>query len=194
MRPGIPNLVPVFLALTSFLKFEATCEKDDWTKLNDVLKEKLKPINFHISRAHDPEDISRLGDHANILIRDFLVDHPEVFEAVETNKKSKHAKHTSKTLAEAIKLKKELKKKAEAPNATLEDRKNFRLALRAISDLKKAEKRKEELKNFSTSRRVVFQEQMGLCQESNQGKLGRSPSASNLLQARSRQILPPDLY
>ena len=76
--------------------------------------------------------MSRLGDQANILIKEFLAEHPYEFEAIETDKKSKFIKHTSRTLAEAIKLKKDLKKKAEGPNATDEDRKRFRKALKAI--------------------------------------------------------------
>ena len=72
----------------------------------------------------------------NITIRDFLLEHPEVFEAVESNKKTKHVKHKSKTLEEAIKIKNNIKRKAQGPNATEKDRKEFRLALSSISDLK----------------------------------------------------------
>ena len=47
--------------------------------LNNNLKSKLNPINFHLSRATNPEDIVTLGDQANIIIREFLLEHPEVF-------------------------------------------------------------------------------------------------------------------
>ena len=75
-----------------------------------------------------------------------MIENPELFENIETTKRSKFKKHTSKTLEEAIKLKKDLKKKAEAKNATEEDRKRFRQALRAINDL-----------NHTTPRNFVFE-------------------------------------
>ena len=173
MWPSIQNLVPVFLSLTSLVK--ANCEDDEWTKLNEALKDKLKPINFHICRAQDPEDISKLGDQANIVIRDFLLEHPDIFEAEESSKKTKHVKHTSKTVAEAKQLKKELKKKAEAPNATLEDRKNFRLALRAISDLKKAEDRTEQLKTSKHQEGLYFKNKWDFSKKATKGNLDSVP-------------------
>ena len=37
MWPRIPNLLPVFIALSSFVKFDAVCEKHEWDKLNEIL-------------------------------------------------------------------------------------------------------------------------------------------------------------
>ena len=139
--------IPIFLTLSSIVKFvEPKIEKSEWKSLNERLKEKLVPINHHLCRSRNPEDIITLGDQANIVIRDFLLENPELFETVESAKKTKFKKHNSKTLEEAVKLKKELKKKAEYKDATEDDRRRFRLALRAISDIRKAEKRREEAK------------------------------------------------
>ena len=140
-----PNLLPIFLSLSTIVKFVVnTFEKEEWTSLNTELKIKLAPINHHINRAHVPEDIVILGDQANAVIRNFLLEHPDQFEAVEPTKKSKFINHPSKTLEEATELKKELKKKAFSKDATNDDKKRFRQALRAISDLKKAEKRRQQ--------------------------------------------------
>ena len=101
----------IFLALSSFVKLSAPkLERDEWNDLNNNLKSKLNPINFHLSRATNPEDIVTLGDQANIIIREFLLEHPEVFEATETGKNSKYTKHQPKSIEEATKLKKHLKK------------------------------------------------------------------------------------
>ena len=190
MWPRIPNLVPVFLTLTSLVKFQAICEKDEWTKLNETLKDKLKPINFHISRAEDPEDISRLGDQANILIRKFLLEHPDIFEAKEFSKKTKHIKHTSKTIAEAKLLKKELKKKAEAPNATLEDRMNFRLALRAISDLKRADERKEQIKTSKHQEGLYFKNKWEFSKKATKGDLDSVPEVPTFSKTVADKFYP----
>ena len=87
--------IPIFIALTSLIKFSAP----DLKELNKLLKTKLAPINYHLGRSNNPEDIRTLGDQANTVIRDFLIEHPEVFEQVEATKKSKFKKHTSNTLA-----------------------------------------------------------------------------------------------
>ena len=136
----------IFLSLTSLLKFELSCSKDEQTELNKALKQKLAPINYHLGRSNNPEDIKVLGNQANIIIRDFLLENPEAFEQIEATKKSKYKRHTSKTLEEAIKIKKELRNKVQGPNATIEDRKKFREALKAISDLRKIEKKMNNLK------------------------------------------------
>ena len=143
----VSMFIPIFLTLASVVKFvEPKIEKSEWKNLNEKLKEKLVPIHHHLCRSQTPEDIITLGDQANIVIRDFLLEHPELFETVESTKKTKFKKHNSKALEEAVKLKKELKRKAEHKDATEDDKKKFRLVLRAISDLRKAEKRREEAK------------------------------------------------
>ena len=97
--------IPIFLTLTSIVKFvEPKIEKSEWKSLNERLKEKLVPINHHLCRSRNPEDIITLGDQANIVIRDFLLENPELFETVESAKKTKFKKHSSKTLEEAVKL------------------------------------------------------------------------------------------
>ena len=55
-------------------------------------------------------------------------------------------KHQSKSLEESKRTKNDLWKKAFSVNGTEEDRKSFREAVRAISDLKKKERKKEDLK------------------------------------------------
>ena len=97
---------PIFISLTSIVKFEEPkIEKSEWDRLNNELKQKLAPINHHICKSKNPEDIITLGDQANIIIRDFLIENPELFENTETTKRSKYKKHTLKSLEEAIKLK-----------------------------------------------------------------------------------------
>ena len=137
----------IFLTLTSIIKFKLNAEKDELIELNKLLKQRLAPINYHLGRSNNPEDIQKLGDHANVIIRDFLLEHPEAFESVDTNKKSNnYIKHTSKTLEEAIKVKNALRKVIKRQNATPDDKKKFRAALNAIKDLRKLEHKKELIK------------------------------------------------
>ena len=85
-----PHIFPIFIALTCLVKFAVDAiEKKNWSKLNDELKNKLAPINYHINRSNNPQDTIVLGNQANIIIRDFLLEHPEEFEAIDTSKKSK---------------------------------------------------------------------------------------------------------
>ena len=96
----------IFLALSSIIKFVSPkLQKDEWSDINAKLKIKLTPINYHLCRASNPDDIIALGDQANIVIRDFLVDYPEVFEAKETGKETKYVKHVPKSMKEATNLK-----------------------------------------------------------------------------------------
>ena len=172
-----------YIALTSLVKFAADAlEKGDWSKLNDELKKKLAPINHHINRSNNPSDIIELGNLANITIRNFLLEHPEEFEATETSKKSKFQKQQRKTLEEATNLKKELRKKAFANNATEDDRKRFRACLRAICDLKKAENKKQLLKTSQHQESLYFKNKWDFAKNACKGTLGSTldpPGFSN---------------
>ena len=69
MWPRIPNLLPVFIALSSFVKFDVICEKNEWEKLNVVLKNKLEAVIHHLNRVNNPEDVSRLGDQQMVSLK-----------------------------------------------------------------------------------------------------------------------------
>ena len=149
-------LASIFLTLTSIVKFSLNVEKDDLKELNKLLKKKLTPINYHLGRSNHPEDIQTLGDQANIVIRDFLLEHPEAFEASDTSKNGKFIKHTGNTLEEAIKIKNNLRKIMKRRNTTSEDKKNFRAALNVIKELRKLEKKKEQIKQLDIKRKCIL--------------------------------------
>jgi hypothetical protein len=181
----------IFLALSSFVKFAAPkLERDEWNDLNNNLKSKLNPINFHLSRATNPEDIVTLGDQANIVIREFLLEHPEVFEATETGNNSKYTKHQPKSIEEATKLKKHLKKIANGQNATENDRKRFRLALRAISDLKKAQKRLDSAKTAKHQESLYLKNKWPFAKKAVKGTLDSKPEPPGFTKVQADQFYP----
>ena len=178
--------IPIFLALTSLVKFVAPkLQKDEWTDLNNQLKDKLTAVNFHLNRATNPDDIFILGDQANIVIRDFLLDNPEVFEATDTGKVSKFVKHVPKSLEAAVKLKKQLKRIANGPNATESDRKSFRLALRAVSDLKKAQHRLELAKTTKHQENLYFKNKWEFAKNAVNGNLDVKPEPPNFIKEKA---------
>ena len=193
MWPRIPNLFPVFIALSSFVKFDAVCEKHEWDKLNDILKNKLEAVIYHLNRVNNPEDVSRLGDQANVIIKEFLEEHPEAFEVADTNKKSKFIKHSSKTLAEAIELKKTLKKKAQGKDATENDFRHFRAALKAVSDLRKAERKRELMKTSHHQEEMFFKNKWEFSKKATQGTLDKVPENPSFSKADA-DIFYPETY
>ena len=94
-------MAAIFLTLASFVKFVSPqIEKSEWKDLDLKLKSKLEPFHHHISRARNPEDIAVLGDQATIVIRDFLIEHEELFE--EETKHSGAATDEEKTKERSI--------------------------------------------------------------------------------------------
>ena len=165
----------IFLTLTSIIKFSLNAEKDELIELNKLLKQRLAPINYHLGRSNNPEDIQKLGDHANIIIRDFLLEHPEAFESVDTNRKSNnYITHTNKTLEEAVRLKNTLRKVIKRPNATPDDKKKFRAALNAIKDLRKLEQKKELIKTARHQEEMYFKNKWEFAKKACKGDLENS--------------------
>ena len=184
-------LQPIFISLTSIVKFVApSLEKHEWEPLNIGLKEKLSPLNYHISRSSNPEDTATLGNQVSIVIRDYLLENPEVFETVDTGKKSKYKKHLSKTIEEAVKLKKELQKKAFGKDGTENDRKRFRQALRAISDLRKAEQKKELAKTTHHQEGQYFKNKWEFSKKACNGTLDLDPEPPGFSKIEADQFYP----
>ena len=66
----------------------------------------------HLKRARNPEDIAVLGDQATIVIRDFLIEHEELFEE-ETKQVKKHKAHSHSKSIQELQLMKGKKHLAE---------------------------------------------------------------------------------
>ena len=140
------KMAAIFLTLASIIRFSAPqIEKSEWHNLDQKLKTKLQPFHHHISRANNPHDIGALGDQATVVIRDFLLEHSELFED-EAKETAKFRKHSSKTLNELEDLKKKLRKEAFGNEGNEEKKKKFYECLKALSHLKKAEKKKDDQK------------------------------------------------
>ena len=83
------KMASLFLTLATFLKFNrSSIGKNEWTKLNNELNLKLGPLHHHISTSNHPEDLQVLGNKVTIVIRDFLVEHHELFQ---DNNSKKHS-------------------------------------------------------------------------------------------------------
>ena len=137
----------LLLSLVTLLKYCApSINSEDLSVLNSSLKCKLSPLHHHISRCTDPADLATLGGQLHILLTEFLEENRELF----ADEKKQHSKgfisHPNKTLTELQHLKKVLRKKAFSRAGTDEDRKKFHSCLKAISELRKGEKRRLLLK------------------------------------------------
>ena len=98
--------------------------------------------------------------------------------------------HNSKTLEEAIKLKKELRKKVEGPNSTIEDTKRFRLALRAISDLRKLEKKKDQIKTAKNQEELYFKNKWDFAKKACKGSLEAVPELPGFSKTLADEYYP----
>ena len=83
------KVAALFLTLATFLKFNTpSIGKNEWTKLNNELNLKLGPLHHHISTSNQQEDLQVLGNEVTIVIRDFLVEHHELFQDENSKKHS----------------------------------------------------------------------------------------------------------
>ena len=133
-------MTALFITLSTFIKFiTPTIEKSEWTRLNNELKSKLTPLHFHISRSNHQEDLKVLGNQVTIIIREFLIEHKELFEDENSSAETSTSfrKHKNKTLNELEDLKKKLRKEAFGPEGNEEKKKKFYECLKAISNLRK---------------------------------------------------------
>ena len=151
----------LLLSLVTLLQYCApSINSEDLSVLDSSLKCKLLSLHHHISRCTDPTDLATLEDQLPILLTEFLEENRELF----ADEKKQHSKgfisHPNKTLTELQHLKKVLRKKAFSRAGTDEDRKKFHFCLKALSELRKVEKRRLLLKT-TTRRKNVSQKPLG---------------------------------
>ena len=87
-----------------------------------------------------------LGDMIRKEIANFVGEKPELFEKAEGKSREAFMKHSSKSMAQLKEHKKALQRQKVGPHDTTELRKQFWEACRAISDLKKHEKKQQDVK------------------------------------------------
>ena len=138
------------LASTVLAKFDTPeLAKEDWSILDRELKSKLHPLHYHLGTATNQSDVTKLGSLISEAIASFVKDRPEVFEKAEIKPNAKYVKHQSATMQQLKQHKKSLQRQMMTAASTQEIRKKFWEACRAISDLKKQEKKKHEMKTTS---------------------------------------------
>ena len=140
----------VFLSLLTLVKFcLPSLDRDDWADINKELSDRLAPFNYHLGRLNNAEDISHMGNQINLVIREFLLEKGDIFEQSQSNSSAAFVTNKNQTLEAARAQKKILKKRAQGRDATDQDRREFWAACKAVSDLRKIEKRKQDLKSAS---------------------------------------------
>ena len=72
--------------------------KAEWENLDDEVRDKLNPFNYHLGKVTDSRDIAKLGDQIGWTIGNFLKDKPEIFEKHEIKTNAKFVKYNSKTM------------------------------------------------------------------------------------------------
>ena len=162
----------LLLSLVTLLKYCApSINSEDLSVLDSSLKRKLSPLHHHISRCTDPADLATLGDQLPILLTEFLEENKELF----ADEKKQHSKgfisHPNKTLTELQHLKKVLRKKAFSRAGTDEDRKKFHSCLKAISELKKVEKRRLLLKTTTHQEKMFHKNRWEFSKQAVKGSL-----------------------
>ena len=123
-----------------------------------------------------------------MILRDFLLEHPEAFKVVDPNRTSKFIKHNSKTLEEAIRIKNTLRKVIKRSDATTDDRKKFRLALSAIRDLRKLEQKKELLKTARHQEELYFKNKWDFARKACNGTLEKAAEIPTFDKATADQF------
>ena len=84
----------------------------EWQVQDDELKKRLLPLNHHLARLTNVNDVAILGDQVGYTICNFLDDHPEIFPKPEAKLSNNSRKpRANKTLEELFSLKRELSKK-----------------------------------------------------------------------------------
>ena len=107
---------------------------------------------------------------------------------IDSDKKRKFIKHTSKTLEEAIRIKNDLRKVIKRADATTEDRKKFRAALSAIKDLRKLEQKKELLKTARHQEELYFKNKWDFARKACNGTLDKAAEVPTFDKATADQF------
>ncbi len=114
---------------------------DEWASSNNKLKATLGPLHHELSAGSiTPKDA---GEQFNVLVCDFLSQHPEFQEDHEIDN---YYRNTPRNIDQARKAKNHLRKKAQRKDATPEDRLAFKEAIGAHNFLKKQNKKKNDSK------------------------------------------------
>ena len=96
-----------------------------------------------------------------------------MFEKTEISSSVKFVKHESKSMKQLKVLKKILQKKITGPTSTESDRKEYWKVLRAISDLRKQEKKKEMLKTTAHQENLFNKNRWEFSKHTVRGDLGK---------------------
>ena len=118
---------------------------EEWAKHNTDLLQKLFLLHEQLNKTTSKEDIETLGALIGQAIGHFVNERPEVFENFEIKPNTKFMSHQSNTMKQLKDYKKSLQRQM-MTDYTSETRKKFWEALRAISDLRKHEKKKHDMK------------------------------------------------
>ena len=154
----------LLLSLITLLKHRAPSINSEYLSvLDSSLKHKLSPLHHHISRCTDParfRNIMRPAPHFSYRISGRK---QRTFCCGEKHHSKGFISHPNKTLTELQHLKKVLRKNAVSRAGTDKvDRKKFHSCLKAISELRKVEKRRLLLKTTKkTPRKNVSQKPLG---------------------------------
>ena len=177
----------------SIVKFVLpSAEKDIWEGINAELRDKLHPYHHHLARLNNAEDIADMGNQINSVIRDFLLERPELFDTIESENSSKAAfiNHPFKTLEQAKKAKNYLRKKAFGRDGTKDDKKRFYEAVKAVSELKKKAKKKEEIKTAKWQEDLYFKNKWEFAKHACNGTIGSKSQPPGFSKAEADTYYP----
>ena len=161
-----------FLTLLTFFRFSSPSLEDrEWKRLNSELKQKLAPLHSLVSSCSIPSDLSLLGNQISLEISNFCTENKELF-AEEVKKPQEFVNHGNKTIAQLEQYKKELRKEAFKAGADPEKRKLFHQACKAVSELKKREKKRQDEKTAAFQENKFNKHRYKFAKEVVNGTLG----------------------
>ena len=192
-HPIMIPLLPITLALSLasaltkdiFPKFTSpSLTKDDSKKLDTELQHRLKPLHYHLGKANNKADVEALGALIGHEIAKFVEEKPNMYEKAEVKSNVKYVKHQSKTMQQLKEHKKTLQKQLMTPAYTDTLRKQYWEACRAISDLNKQEKKKEDLQTTAHQEKLFQKNRWQFSKSVCRGEFGKenlAPTFTNTI-------------
>ena len=186
-------MTTTFLSLLTFFRFSSpSLEVSEWKRLNNQLKQKLAPLHFLISNCSFSSELSVLGNQVSLEISNFCNENKELF-AEEFKPSQEYVNHGNKTIAQLEKYKKELRKEAFKAGAGPEKRKLFHEACKAVSELKKREKKRQDEKTTAFQEKKFNSNRYKFAKEIVNGTFGANSVNATFDKVKADQHYP-DTY
>ena len=186
-------MASIFLTILTTLRFSCpSLEVSEWKRLNIQLKHTLAPLHFLISNCNDASELGILGNQVSKEISNFCSENKELF-AEEFKPSKEFVRHENKSIVQLENYKKELRKEAFKPGADPEKRKLFHQACKAVSELKKRERKRQDEKTTAFQEKKFNSNRYKFAKEIVNGTFGADSVNATFDKVKADQYYP-DTY